>query len=94
MRIIGSIDHPTLKISVFKSDNRVSVKFENPLYEQTFKLGADERFSSLDQVQKIVDQELLEAVEHGFQQMHAAKMAVLSRVFPNPAEAEAFEEII
>ena len=43
MRIIGQIEHPDLKITVFKSDNRISVKFENEGYEQIFKLGADER---------------------------------------------------
>ena len=34
MRILGYLEHPTLKITVFKMDNRISVKFENSLYEQ------------------------------------------------------------
>ena len=93
MRIIGNIDHPTLKISVFKADNRVSVKFENALYEQTFKLGDDDRFSNLEAVQKLVDNEMLEDVQAGFRQMHVARMAVMGRAFP-VMEAEVFEEII
>lgn len=93
MRIIGNIEHPALKISVFKADNRISIKFENALYEQTFKLGDDERFSNLEAVQQLVDETMIEDVLAGFRQMHAARMAVLSRRFPM-AETEQFEEII
>ena len=93
MRIIGNIEHPALKISVFKADNRISVKFENALYEQTFKLGDDERFSNLEAVQKLVDKAMIEGVLAGFQQMHATRMAVMSRAFPINEE-EVFEVII
>ena len=37
MRILGYIDHPVVKITVFKMDNKFSVKFESIHYEQTFK---------------------------------------------------------
>lgn len=93
MRIIGTIDHPTLKISVFKSDQRISVKFENALYEQTFKLGTDERLETVEAVAKWIDVPLLEAVQAGFQQMHRARMGALERAFPK-GEAMRFEEII
>ncbi len=93
MRIIGNIAHPALKISVFKADNRISVKFENALYEQTFKLGDDERFNNLEAVQKLVDETMITDVLAGFQQMHATRMAVLSRAFP-VTETEVFEDII
>ena len=93
MRIIGNIEHPVLKISVFKADNRISVKFENALYEQTFKLGDDERFSSLEAVQSWVDAALMEEVMAGFRLMHAARLAAMSRRFPNN-EQDAFEQII
>lgn len=93
MRIIGNIEHPTLKISVFKADNRISVKFENALYEQTYKLGDDERFSSVEAVQKLVESEMLDDVLRVFQHMHAARMGAESRLFP-ATEVEVFEEII
>jgi hypothetical protein len=93
MRIIGSIEHSALKISVFKADNRISVKFENALYEQTYKLGDDERFSNLEAVQKLVDAAMIDGVLAGFQQMHATRMAAMSRLFP-VAEMEEFEEIV
>lgn len=93
MRIIGTIDHPSLKISVFKSDQRISVKFENALYEQTFKLGTDERLATVEAVRQWADAALIEAVQAGFQQMHRARMAALERAFPQ-GEAQPFEEII
>ena len=93
MRIIGEIEHPTLKITVFKMGERVSVKFENEGYEQTFKLGQDEHLASLSGVQQWVDATLLEEVQVTFQQMHRARLAARTRAFP-PAEAVVFEDII
>ncbi|MBK6995341.1 MAG: hypothetical protein IPH31_10575 [Lewinellaceae bacterium] len=93
MRIIGNIEHPSLKISVFKNDGRTSVKFETLLYEQTFKLGDDERFSTLEGVQKLVDGPMLEKIMEGFRQMHSTRLEVMARLFPAPMEA-VFEEII
>lgn len=93
MRIIGQIEHPQLKITVFRMDGRSSVKFENAHYEQTFKLGDDERFATLEGVQRWVDKPLADAVLEGFQQMHRIRFDALSRQFPLP-EGESFEEII
>lgn len=93
MRIIGDIPHPTLKISVFKSDQRISVKFENALYEQTFKLGTDDRLATVEAVTQWVDGALLADVQAGFQQMHRARLAAMARAFPDTA-TDVFEEII
>lgn len=93
MRIIGDIPHPTLKISVFKSDQRISVKFENALYEQTFKLGTDERLATVEAVAQWADSTLLAEVQSGFQQMHRTRMAAMARTFPAKA-TDVFEEII
>ena len=93
MRIIGQIDHPTLKISVFRMDNRFSVKFENEAYEQTFKLGADEHLNNLESIKTWVDQSLLEEVLHGMRQMHQSRLSALTRAFPDASAAE-FEAII
>lgn len=93
MRILGHIEHPHLKITVFKMDNRVSVKFENALYEQTYKLGTDERTSSMEGVQKWVDAAFTEQVLSNFQQMHQARMAAFARAF-TPESQPVFEQII
>lgn len=93
MRIIGHIEDPSLKITVFRMDNRTSVKFETTQYEQTLKLGEDERFATLEGVQQLVDKALIEKISEGFRVMHGAKLEALARVFPPPTEA-LFEEII
>ena len=93
MRIIGQIDHPTLKITVFKMNERVSVKFENEGYEQTFKLGQDDRLAQLEGVAHWVDATLLEQVQLVFQQLHRNRLEALDRAFP-PVQAMVFEEII
>lgn len=93
MRIIGHIEHPSLKITVFKMDNRISVKFENAVYEQTFKLGADERFSSFQSVQKLVDAEFLERISSNFRLMHQYRMAAVTRAYPTETNT-VLDEII
>ncbi len=93
MRVIGYIDHPVFKISIFKNDGRTSVKFENEQYEQTFKLGQDERFATVEGIQKWADHVLLESVADGFRQMHAANLTARERAFPADA-TQVFEEII
>lgn len=93
MRIIGNIEHPHMKITVFKMDNRISVKFENALYEQTYKFGQDERLDSAEAIQKLVDPAFTEQISVVFQQMHQARIAAFSRVFPVENES-VFEEII
>ncbi len=93
MRIIGQIDHPDLKITVFKSDNRISVKFENEVYEQTYKLGADERTNTVEKVRQWVDAGFLADVLQQMQAMHQNRLAAFTRAFPAPADSP-FEEII
>lgn len=93
MRIIGQIEHPTLKISVFKTGERISVKFENEGCEQTFKLGQDDRLATLEGIRQWADAALLEQVQTGFQHLHQARLAALDRAFP-PVQAVVFEDII
>lgn len=93
MRVIGQIAHPSLKISVFRNDNRLSVKFENAQYETTFKMGDDDRFRTVADVERFVDPTFLLEIQTIFQQMHAARLSTMARQFP-PVSAQEFEEII
>jgi len=72
---------------------RTSVKFENERYEQTYKLGTDERWARLETIQQWVDADFLEKVLQTFQQMHQAQMGAISRLFTDESE-NIFEEII
>lgn len=92
MRIIGHIDHPSLKITVFKMDNKLSVKFETGLYEQTFKFRESDELNDFSAMQKLVDERMLEEVLENFAMMHRSKNEALGRFLPK--EMEGFEEII
>ena len=93
MRIIGYVEHPIMKITVFKMDDKRAVKFEAGLLEQTYKFRTFEGFSTLSEIQHWVDAELIQAVENTFAQMNKQKSAALDRTLPVEIQEE-FEEII
>lgn len=93
MRIIGTIEHPTLKITVFKMNERLSVKLESGLYEQTFKFRSGEGIETLEDVKNFIDAGFIEGVSENLQRMHQLKMQALSRQLPD-VEEEEFEEIV
>lgn len=93
MRIIGHIEHPVLKITIFKMDNKLSVKFESGQFEQTYKFRESEELSDFESMQKLVDEHFTEFVMEELERMHRAKNAALGRFLPK-AGAQGFEEII
>jgi hypothetical protein len=93
MRILGSLDQNGLKITVFKNDNRISLKLENEQYEQTFKFREDERLEGLESVKKVVDSAFLAKIQANFQAMHAMRLEAFERAFPISEEI-IFDEII
>ena len=93
MRIIGYIQHPQLKITVFKMDNKLSVKFETGLYEQTYKFREGDELNSLENIGQLVDGEFTRSVLSHFERMHQIKNDALGRYLPK-GEEDVFEEII
>ena len=94
MRIIGQIDHPTLKITIFKMNNKVSVKFESGLYEQTYKFRTGSGIETAEDVERLVDEPFLEKVHLQLQQMHQQKMQAMARANDAKDSTDTFEEII
>ncbi|MBK6931195.1 MAG: hypothetical protein IPH12_10080 [Saprospirales bacterium] len=92
MRIMGYIEHPHLKITVFQTDGRVSVQFENQGYALTFKLGEDERLNSLDAIRNWADTAFLDDVLRNMERMHQSRLAANTRAVPAAADEE-FEVI-
>lgn len=93
MRIIGQIEHPQLKISIFKMEERYSVKFENEGYEQTYKLGSDERANSLEKITQLIDPAFIQHVMQQMQSMHQNRMAAFAR-HTSAENMPMFDEII
>lgn len=93
MRIIGHVEHPTLKITVFKMDNRISIKFESGLYEQTYKFRSGEGVECFEDAQKLVDANFQAQVLQQLGQMHDIRTQAINRNM-DAAEEDEFERII
>ena len=92
MRILGYIEHPRLKITIFKNDDKLSVKLESSLYEQTFKFRSEQNLETADDIRRVVDGDFMATVEQNLTLMHATKMNALLR--NNTIEVDEFDEII
>ncbi len=92
MRIEGYIEHPVMKITIFKMDNKYSVKFETELYEQTFKARTGNVIEGLEDVKKWINPAFQQKVLDRFNQMHLQNMEALSHL--QLEEDEAFDDII
>jgi hypothetical protein len=79
MRIIASIPHPKLTISIFSMNDKYQVKFEAGPMEQTFKLSHDE-VNGVDGIRKLVDEEFLQKVMERFNEMYLSFKAAKERV--------------
>ena len=93
MRIIGEIEHPELKITVFKNGNRFSVKFEDGSVEQTYKFDDGQNIEHLGDVKRQIDAVFLQKIENGITAMQIARLETLQRNSLG-TEADEFEEII
>ncbi len=93
MRIVDYLDHPVLKITVFKMDDKWSVKFENGLYEQIFKFRSSSHISSMEDIKALVDDTFIHSVLAEMTSLHRIKSAALQRYLP-AKEADEFDEII
>lgn len=93
MRIIGYIEHPVMKITVFKMDDKFTVKFETGLYEQSYKFRGSSKINGLESIKKIVDQQFTEEVLREFKSLYRIKEAALIR-FLEAKENESFDNIV
>lgn len=93
MRIIGNIEHPVMKITVFSMDSKFAVKFETGLYEQTYKFRGSDDISSIEDLSKIVDEGFINNVLAEMSTLHRIKTQALSRFLPIEDE-DGFDEII
>ena len=93
MRIIGHIEHPILKITAFKMDNKLSVKFESGLFEQTYKFRESDQLNKFEDIQNLVDEAFILNVLDEFKSMNQIKNKAISRFFAEN-DSEEFEDII
>lgn len=95
MRILGYIEHPVMKITVFKTDTRYAVQFEDGLCELTYRYRTDGPLEGFDAIKKLIDPEFLTHVGQQLQQMQAYSDTALVRYMESIAnEEDEFDVII
>ena len=68
MRIIDSIPHPSMTISIFSMNNKYIVKFEAGPMEQSFKFSTDE-IAGVEELKRKINDEFIERTMDRFKEM-------------------------
>ena len=68
MRVIGTIPHPAVGISIFSMNDKFILKLEAGPMEQTFKFAADE-VKGIEDIKKIADDEFITDCIRRFNEM-------------------------
>jgi hypothetical protein len=68
MRIIDSIPHPSISISIFNMNDKYIVKFEAGPMEQSFKFQT-EQIKSVENLKKMINDDFIEKVRLRFNDM-------------------------
>lgn len=69
MRIIDSIPHPSMTISIFQMNDKYMVKFEAGPMEQVFKYSVQE-IRSLENLKQTINTEFIERTRSRFNDMY------------------------
>jgi hypothetical protein len=68
MRIIDSIPHESMSISIFQMNDKYMVKFEAGPMEQTFKFSSEE-VKNVENLKKMISHEFIETTRKRFNDM-------------------------
>lgn len=79
MRIIGEFDKGPVKVTVFKMNERISVKYEYHLMEQTYKFRDGSGIESLQDVIRFSNDNFMQNINEIFQTMEQAKAENLTQ---------------
>lgn len=77
MRIIDSIPHPSMSISIFNMNDKYIVKFEAGPMEQSFKFQT-EQVKSVENLKKMINADFIETVRLRFNDMFLQMKAATS----------------
>lgn len=81
-----------MKITLFKMDNKLSVKFEQGLLEQTYKFRVSNELENQADLEKLVSEAMMQEVEAAFIQMRSIRSGATKAYFPELDNE--FEKII
>ena len=69
MRIVDTIPHPALQISIFQMNDKYLVKFEAAMMEQVFKFDITE-VKSTEALKQIINPDFIDVVRKRFNEMY------------------------
>lgn len=93
MRILGYIENKPCKITVFQLDHKFAIKFEDNLYEQTYKMRMSDEISGMKEISALVDDQMIGLVMNRFIEMHRnLEDAKIRNIQMN--EEDEFDEIL
>ena len=78
MRVVGTIPHPDILITVFAMNERYVIKMEAGPMEQTYKIPMD-AVAGLDGVQKFFDEDFMQKVLQRFNEMFLDLKAAIQK---------------
>lgn len=79
MRILGYIEHPSIKFTVFEDNNKVIVQCEDGLCQQTYKFRSGGLVDDLESIKHLFDAAFIATVEDQLSSMKSARHAALSK---------------
>lgn len=77
MRIIATIPHPSMQISIFSMNDKFIVKFEAGPMEQAFKFS-QEQAETLEAVKQLMNPDFIAGVQERFNEMYLSMKGLLS----------------
>ncbi|MBK9272680.1 MAG: hypothetical protein IPM48_13915 [Saprospiraceae bacterium] len=70
MRLLGQVPHANLIISIFKSNQKIIIKFEIGPFEQTYKFLETSQLADFDSASKLINEEWIKDVFTIFDSMN------------------------
>lgn len=92
MRIVAEIPHPRMKITFFKMNDKLSIKFEKNLVEHIVKLRDSSPLNNIEKLKSSLSAEVLSKIESSIDQ-HVGLRAQLEENNMDD-ELPEFDEII
>ncbi|MBK8053819.1 MAG: hypothetical protein IPK35_11265 [Saprospiraceae bacterium] len=93
MRIIDEFNADEIKVTVFKMNEKISIKFEKNLLEQVYKFRDGSGISNPDMARKFCTTDTIRSIRIIFDQMAENRLATLKQLFEVNTE-ETFDRII
>jgi len=79
MRVIATIPHPKISISIFSMNDKYQVQFVAGPMEQTFKIAHTD-IDGVEGIKKMLDEEFMQRIMERFNEMFLSYKAALERL--------------